>query len=186
MLDQAAAQHDHVRAGGVHGEVVQFADVARDGDVEEGGGGAVGVEVEHVAEGAVGEGGAEDGDGVAVGPVEDGGFVGGFAGDFGAEAGDDGAGGPDEAVCTVFLGCGKFGFFLLREHGVEDGDDPVFKGAVVTVGHDEVADSVHALRTQGGAVGVEGGEVGWSKTFDQVFFDAAGGGYDGGDVPVLD
>ena len=57
------------------------------------------MEVEHVAEGAVGEGGAEDGDGVAVGPVEDGRFV----GDFGAEAGDDGAGGPDESVRVVVV-----------------------------------------------------------------------------------
>ena len=49
MLDQAAAQNDHAGALSVDGDVVQFADVARDGDVEDGGGGAEGVEVEHVA-----------------------------------------------------------------------------------------------------------------------------------------
>lgn len=70
------------------------------------------MEVEHVAEGAVGEGGAEDGDGVPLGPVEDGGVV----CDFGAEARDDGARGPDEAV-RVRLGACPRGF-LLREHGV--------------------------------------------------------------------
>ena len=35
--------------------------------------------------------------------------------------------------------------FLFGEHGVEDGHDPVFEGAVIAVWHDEVADSVHAL-----------------------------------------
>ena len=183
VLDQSPAQDDHAGALGVHGDVVELADVARDGDVEDGRGGAEGVEVEHVAQGAVGQGGAEHRDGVFVGPVEDGGFV----GDFGAEAGDDGAGGPDEAVLVVrFVFGGLSGGFLLGEHGVEDGDDPVFEGAVVAVGHDEVADAVHALFAEGGAVGGEGGEVGGREAFDQVFFDAAGRGDDGGDVAVLD
>ena len=180
VLDQAAAEDDHAGAGGVDGDVVEAADVARDGDVEDGGGGAEGVEVEHVAEGAVGEGGAEDGDGVAVGPVEDGGGV----GDLGAEAGGDGAGGPDEAVGVV--GAGAAGGFLLGEHGVEDGEEPVFEGAVVAVGDDEVADAVEAAVAEGGAVGGEGGEVGGCEAFDEVLFDAAGGGDDGGDVGVLD
>ena len=78
MLDQAAAQNDHAGACRIDGDVVQFADVARDGDVEDSRGGAEGVEVEHVAEGTVGEGGAEDGDGVFKGPVADGGFVSDF------------------------------------------------------------------------------------------------------------
>ena len=139
VFHQPAAEDDHVGALGVYGEVVESAYVAGDGDVEDGGGGAEGVEVEHVAQGAVGEGGAEDGDGVSVGPVEDRGLV----GDFGAEAGDDGAGGPDEAVRVRRGGFPRV--FLFGEHGVEDGHDPVFEGAVVAVGHDEVADSVHAL-----------------------------------------
>ena len=77
------------------------------------------------------------------------------------------------------------GFFLLGEHGVEDWDDPVFEGAVVAVGHDEVADAVQAFFAQGGAVGGEGGEVGRREAFDKVFFDAAGGCDNGGDVTVL-
>ena len=184
MLDEPAAENDHASARGVHGNVVEFADVAGDGDVEDGGAGAEGVEVEHVAQGAVGEGGAEHGDAVPVGPVEDGGFV----GDFGAEAGDDGAGGPDEAVLRVVGGClvGFGGGFLLREHGVEDRDDPVLKGTVVAVGHDEVANAVHAFFPQVGAVGAEGGKIGGGEAFDQVLFDAAGRRDDGGDVAVLD
>ena len=113
------------------------------------------MEVEHVAQGTVREGGAEYRDGVFVGPVEDGGGV----VDFGAEAGDDGAGGPDEAG-RVIVGRGFFGVFLFGEQGVEDGHYPVFEGAVVAVGHDEVADSVHAFFSEGGAVGGEGGEIG--------------------------
>ena len=142
------------------------------------------MEVEHVTKGAVGEGGAEHGDAVSVGPIEDGGFV----GDFGAEAGDDGARGPDEAVLWVVRGrmVSFGGGFLLREHGVEDRDDPVFKGAVVAVGHDKVADAVHAFFPQFGAVGAEGGEIGGGETFDQVFFDAASRRDNGGDVAVLD
>lgn len=114
------------------------------------------MEVEHVAEGAVGEGGAEYRYRVPVRPVQDGGFV----VDFGAQARNDGAGGPDEAVFVVFGGGFLGGFLLLGEHGVEDRYDPVFEGAVVAVGDDEVADAVHAFFSQGGAVGGEGGEVG--------------------------
>ena len=180
VLDEAAAEDDHTSALGVDGDVVEGADVAGDGDVKDGGGGAVRVEVEHVAEGAVGEGGAEDGDAVAGRPVEDGAVV----GDFRAQAGDDGARGPDEAVVR---GRGRaMGRFLLGEHGVEDGHEPVFEGAVVAVGDDEVADAVEALGAQGGAVGAEGGEVGRREAFDEVFFDAAGRGHDGGHVRVLD
>lgn len=138
------------------------------------------MEVEHVAQRPVGEGGAEDGDGVLVGPVEDGGVV----GDFGAEAGSDGAGGPDEAVGV--RGGGLLGGFLLREHGVENGHDPILEGAVVAVGHDEVADAIQALFPQGSAVSAEGGEESGCEALDQVLFDAAGRGDDGRDVAVLD
>ena len=142
------------------------------------------MEVEHVTEGAVGEGGAEHRDAVSVGPVEDGGLV----VDFGAEAGNDGARGPDEAGLWVGGGClvNFGGGFLLREHGVKDRDDPVFKGAIITVGHNQVADAVHALFPQVGAVGAEGGEIGGGEAFDQVFFDAASGRDNSGDVAVLD
>ena len=70
------------------------------------------MEVEHVAERAVGKGGAEDGDRVPVGPVEDGRLV----VDFGAEAGDNGAGRPDESFFVAF-GL-HFRGFLFSEHGV--------------------------------------------------------------------
>lgn len=137
------------------------------------------MEVEHVAQRAVGEGGAEDRDGVSVGPVEDRGVV----CNFGAQARDDGARGPDEAVGV--RGCGFAGGFLLGEQGVEDRHEPVFKGAVVAVWHDEVADAVEALCAEGGPRCREGGEVGGREALDQVLFDAACCGDDGGDVPVL-
>lgn len=75
---------------------------------------------------------------------------------------------------------------MFGEEGVEDGDDPVFEEAVVGVWDDEVADAVHAFLAQVGAVGGEAAEVGGAETFDEVFFDAAGRGDDGGDVFVFD
>lgn len=75
--------------------------------------------------------------------------------------------------------------FLLVQHGVEDRDDPVFEEAVVVVGHDEVADAVLAFGAEIGARCAEGSEVGRRETFYEVFFDAAGGGDDGGYVCVL-
>ena len=74
---------------------------------------------------------------------------------------------------------------MFGEHGVQDRDYPVFEEAVVVVWDDEVADAVEALGAEGGARGGEGADVGVCEAFDEVFFDAAGGGDDGGDVGVL-
>jgi len=85
------------------------------------------VEVEHIPQAAVGEGGGEDGDIVFISPVEDRFLMLGMLADFLAETRDYGAGGPDERE-----GGGKGGF-LLGEHGGEDWDDPVFEETVVVV-----------------------------------------------------
>ena len=71
------------------------------------------------------------------------------------------------------------------EHGVEDGDYPVFEGAVVAVGDYEVADSVHTFGSKTGSRRGEGSEVGVSEAFDEVFFHSAGRGDDGGDMVML-
>lgn len=81
---------------------------------------------------------------------------------------------------------GIFRGFLLFEHFVEDGEQPVFEGAVIAVGDDEVADTVHALAAEGDAGCGEGAEVGWGEALDEILLDAAGGGDDCGDVFVLD
>ena len=176
VLDEAAAEDDDAGALGADGEGVDAADVADDVDLELAGRGLEGVEVEHVAEAAVGQGRAEDGYVVLVGPVVDGALV----VDLLAEAADDAGRGPDELVLGPAAG------LLLLEHGVEDGHDPVLKGAVVLVGHDEVADAVEALEAEALAVGAEGGHVGVAEALDKVLLDAAGGGDDGRDVLVLD
>ena len=93
------------------------------------------MEEQHIAETSVRQGGTEHRDGVLVGPVVDGGPV----VDLLAEAGDHGAGRPDKRLLVALGG------FLLLEHLVEDGNDPVFKGAVVVVRDNQVPDSIHAL-----------------------------------------
>lgn len=60
VLAHAPAEDDHARLARLDGEVVQPADVPHEVDGQAGG--LVRVEVEHVAQGAVRQGGAEDGD----------------------------------------------------------------------------------------------------------------------------
>jgi hypothetical protein len=61
VLANAAAEDDHAGLFGGHGHAVEAADVGDD-VYDEGDGGFVGVGEDHVAEGAVGQSGAEDGD----------------------------------------------------------------------------------------------------------------------------
>jgi len=136
------------------------------------------VEMEHVAEGAVGEGGGEYWDVVFVGPVHYRRWI----VDLLSQARDDRARRPDQFFLVASLLAG----YLLGEQLVQDRDHPVFEKAVVVVRDDEVADAVHACFSERGAGSGEGGYVGWGEAFDEVFFDAAGCGYDGGDVAVLD
>lgn len=63
---------------------------------------------------------------------------------------------------------------------------PVLKLAVIAIGNDQIADAIHALFAQRCAGKCEGAEKSGCEAFDQVLFDAAGGGDDGGDVFVLD
>lgn len=102
--------------------------------------------------------------------------------DFLAESRYNGARRPDQFFLVPALSAGD----LLREQRVEDGDDPVFEEAVVCVWDDKVADAVHALFPEVGTVGGEAAEVGGAEAFDDIFFDAARCGDDGGDVVVLD
>ena len=66
VLGQPPPQDDHPGRVGAHGEVVDEPHVP--GDVEHEAGALEGVEVHHVAHGPIGEGGAEDGYGIAGGP----------------------------------------------------------------------------------------------------------------------
>ena len=68
----------------------------------------------------------------------------------------------------------------------ENGDNPVLELAVVVVWNQQVSDAIHALLPQLGAVQIEVGEIGFPKTLDKVFFDAARRGHDCRDMLVLD
>lgn len=175
VLDDATAQDDHAGALGAHGDGVDAADVLNDVDLELAGRGLEGVEVEHVAEAAVGEGRAEDGDVVLVGPVVDRGGVVNIL----AEAVDDLGRGPVDG------GLGVLGGLLFLQQGVQDRHQPVLEGAVVGVGHHQVADPVQALGPQVLAHGAELGHVGVAQALDEVLLDAAGCRHNGAHVLML-
>ena len=176
VLDQPAAQDNHARPLGPHGNGVDLANVLDNVDAQLLGRRLECVEVEHVAQAAVGECGAEDGDVVLPRPVVDGPLV----VDLLAQAVDDLARRPVQRLVRLLAG------LLLGEHLVEQRHDPVLKGAVVAVGHDEVADAVHALLAQAGAGRREGAQVRGRQALDQVLLDTAGRRDNGRDMAVLD
>lgn len=93
---------------------------------------------------------------------------------------DDLAGGPvQRLVCLLAR-------FLLLQHLVKKRNHPVLESAVVAVGHDEVADPVHALLPQSRTGRREGAQVGWRQTFDEILLYAACRRHNGRDVVVLD
>lgn len=145
MLDDAAAEDDDASPLGPHGNGVDLADVLDDVDAQVAWRRLETVKVQHVAEAAVSKGGTEDGYVVLPGPVVDGPLV----VDLLAEAVDDLARGPVYGVLAVVTLAPAH--LLLVEHLVEDGDDPILKGAVVGVGNDEVPDAIETLLAQVGA-----------------------------------
>lgn len=175
VLDDAAAQDDHAGPLRPHRDGVDLADVLHDVYAQLLGRRLERVEVQHVAQAAVGQGRAEDGNVVLPGPVVDRVLV----VDLLAQAVDHLAWRPVHRLVRLLA------LLLLGQHGVEDGQHPVLEGAVVVVGHDEVADAVQALCTQAGAGRGELAQVGRAQTLDEVLLDAAGRGDDGGDMLVL-
>ncbi len=91
----------------------------------------------------------------------------------------------DLARCPVPRGVCVFAFFLLYEHGVENGHHPVFEQAVVAIGHNEITYPIHTLSAERCAGRGERAEVGRGEALDEVFFDTTGCGDDCGDVVVL-
>lgn len=176
VLDHAAPQNDHTRTLGPHRQRIDLANILdnihpqlRRRRLER-------VKVQHIPQTPIRQRRAEHGDIILPRPVIHRPLVVDL---------------PPQPVNDLARRPAKLGVrpprrLLLGEHRVEDRHHPVLEGAVVGVGHDEIADAVEALGAQRGAGGVEGGEVGRAEALDQVFFDAAGGGDDGRDVPVLD
>ena len=96
------------------------------------------MEIEHVAQTPVGQRRTEDGDVVFPRPV----VYRAFIVDFFPESVDDFAWSPVKRHVGFLAG------FLLLQHFVKNRYNPVFKGAVVAIRHDEVTDAVHAFGAQ--------------------------------------
>ena len=177
MLDDSSTKDDHPRPLRPDSQAINRPDIARNADIQNPRRRPKRMEIQHVPDTSIRQGRTENRDGVLMRPVAHGSRV----VDFLAQAVDDGAGAPYERIGGSVTLRG----LLLGEQRVEDGDEPVFEGAVVAVGHDEVADAVHARGAEAGSGRAEGAEVGGRKAFDQVFLHAAGCCHDGGDVLVL-
>lgn len=143
-----------------HSDIVDLLDIVHNVHAELGA--LVGVKVHHIAERAVGQRGTKHRDVVLVGPVVHRVLV----VDLLAEAVDHGGGSPAGAVGHLLVG-----------HGVQDGVHPVFKEAVILVGHNEVAEPVDALSAQLSAVQLEVAHVSGSQALDKVLLNAASSGH---------
>lgn len=69
VFDNAATENDHAGPLRANGDGVDAADVFHDVDLELLGGRLEGVEIQHIAQAAVRQGWAEDGDVILVGPI---------------------------------------------------------------------------------------------------------------------
>lgn len=135
MLHNAAAQDDHPRALRPDGDGVDLADVLDNVYAQLLRARLERVEVQHVAQGAVRQRRAKDGDVVFPRPV----IYRALVVDLLTKAVDHLAGRPVDGFFVIAAS------LLLCEHSVHDRHDPIFEGAVVAVRHDQVADAVHAL-----------------------------------------
>jgi hypothetical protein len=165
------------------------------------------VEVEHVAERAVGQGGAEDGDVVLweegigkagsdkrsaskiqseekrthlVAPIVNRLLI----VDLLSQPPDNVTRRPNHALLPDLV----LPSLLLLHHPVQDRQHPILKRAIVRVRHNEIPNPIHALAPQLPPLFLEPlrGEVGLPEALDKVFFDAAGGGDEAGDEGVFD
>ena len=100
---------------------------------------------------------------------------------------DDARGCPVQLVVRITGLAGVCcGGLLLVQHAVQDGQQPVLECTVIVIGHKQVADAVEAAGPQIGPDCCERSQVRRGQTLDQVLFDPARRGDDGGDVTVLD
>jgi len=164
VLDKPAAQHNHARALRPHGKRVDPADVLDNVDAHLGRRRLEGVEVQHVAQAAIRQRRAEDGNVVFPGPVVDRALV----VDRLAQTVNDLARRPVQRLVRRLAG------LLLGEHRVEDGHHPVLKGTVVAVGHHQVADAIHPFGPQPCSRRRKRPHVRGCQAFDQVLLHTAG------------
>mmetsp|Transcript_9402 Transcript_9402/g.24335 ORF Transcript_9402/g.24335 Transcript_9402/m.24335 type:complete len:310 (+) Transcript_9402:40-969(+) len=160
VFDEPTTENDHARASRVHCRVVYRADVRR--NVEDQPGVLERLKVYHVANRAVSESRAEDGDAVLGSPVVDGVLV----CDALAHLCDHLRWCP---ICPVR--------FLLCEHLIQHWHHPLLKEAVVAVGHEQVADAVDALTAQLGTAQGKIANVMMCEALHEVFLDPASRGH---------
>mmetsp|Transcript_127444 Transcript_127444/g.318199 ORF Transcript_127444/g.318199 Transcript_127444/m.318199 type:complete len:217 (+) Transcript_127444:381-1031(+) len=156
MLHQATAEDDDARLAGLDRLVIHGPYIGD--EVQNKAFALVAVEIEHVADGPVGDGGAEDRDVVFVSPIAHGLLV----VDLLPEPVDHAGGRPAHAVAV-----------LLVVHLIEDGADPILEKAVVVVRRQQVADAVDAAPPQPEALERKVAEVCRRQTLDEVLLDAA-------------
>jgi len=65
------------------------------------------------------------------------------------------------------------GFLLFSQHSIQDGCEPILEFTVIIVWNDEVSNTVHTTLPQFSAIEMEICQVGLSEAFDEIFFDAA-------------
>jgi hypothetical protein len=151
VFDEAASQNDHARPLGSHRKSVNLPDILDNVHAQHCRRRLERVEEQHVAQAAVCQRRAEDGDVVLPRPVVDGSLV----VDLLAQPMYNLAWRPVQRLVGFLAG------LLLLEHGVENGHYPVFKGTVIAVGHDEVAGPVHPFGAQPGARRGERPKIRW-------------------------
>lgn len=141
------------------------------------------MEVEHVAQRSVRQGRAEDRDVIARRPVQHRLLV----RDLQSQPPRDLAGRPVQLVFLVArLPRLLLGRFLLLQHAVEDGHQPILEGAVVAVGHQQVPNAVQSLGPETSPRGCERAQVGRGQALDQVLLHSSRRCDDGGHMAVLD
>mmetsp|Transcript_7044 Transcript_7044/g.14144 ORF Transcript_7044/g.14144 Transcript_7044/m.14144 type:complete len:398 (+) Transcript_7044:309-1502(+) len=160
VLDNATSEDDHTGLVGTGSSLVNATDVTN--NVKDEVIILVGAEVEHVANAAVSDRRAIDGNVVLVGPVVNRLRV----VDLLTKAVDHLARGPGDTLLK-----------LLLVHFVKDRGKPLLKLNIVVVGDKQVANAVETLLAECLALEIEGTEVGRGEALDKVFLDTAGGGY---------
>lgn len=100
------------------------------------------MKIQHITQRTVGQSGAEDGDVVARGPVENRVLV----VDFPTQPLNDAAGCPVQFVLLITgLSALVLGGLLFLQHLIEYRDQPILKGTVVVVRHEQIANAIQSL-----------------------------------------
>ena len=126
---------------------------------------------EHISNGTVSNGRAEDRDVVLVGPVVDRVLI----VDFLTETINKGGRSPDRLVVL-----------LLLPHGLKDGHDPSLEVHIVVVGDQEVSNAVHTLETKLATIKIEVAHVVMAEALHEILLNTSSSSDDSINHVVLD